>query len=105
MRKRGQQFVSIARLKNAFDRRSMFIGTLQGGIGLLLAGRMAYLSIAENEKYRTESKSNRVNLTLIPPRRGWILDRNGAPLASRSEERRVGKECVSTCRSRWWPNH
>src|SRR3546814_12841353 len=20
-----------------------------------------------------------------------------------SEERRVGKECVSTCRSRWWP--
>src|SRR3546814_18124649 len=23
----------------------------------------------------------------------------------RSEERRVGKECVSTCRSRWWPNH
>src|SRR3546814_16127262 len=23
----------------------------------------------------------------------------------RSEERRVGKECVSTCRSRWWPAH
>src|SRR3546814_7299600 len=23
----------------------------------------------------------------------------------RSEERRVGKECVSTCRSRWWPCH
>src|SRR3546814_9487506 len=23
----------------------------------------------------------------------------------RSEERRVGKECVSTCRSRWSPNH
>src|SRR3546814_12415448 len=22
--------------------------------------------------------------------------------ALRSEERRVGKECVSTCRSRWW---
>src|SRR3546814_4747844 len=24
---------------------------------------------------------------------------------TRSEERRVGKECVSTCRSRWWPDH
>src|SRR3546814_12089663 len=24
---------------------------------------------------------------------------------SRSEERRVGKECVSTCRSRWEPYH
>src|SRR3546814_8855399 len=23
----------------------------------------------------------------------------------RSEESRVGKECVSTCRSRWWPDH
>src|SRR3546814_17033376 len=23
----------------------------------------------------------------------------------RSEERRVGKECVSTCRSRWSPEH
>src|SRR3546814_13367004 len=23
----------------------------------------------------------------------------------RSEERRVGKECVCTCRSRWWPYH
>src|SRR3546814_11088698 len=29
-----------------------------------------------------------------------ILDR-----AIRSEERRVGKECVSTCRSRWSPYH
>src|SRR3546814_12535738 len=27
-----------------------------------------------------------------------------APLA-RSEERRVGHECVSTCRSRWWTDH
>src|SRR3546814_1511361 len=24
---------------------------------------------------------------------------------TRSEERRVGKECVSTCRSRWSPEH
>src|SRR3546814_2858766 len=28
-----------------------------------------------------------------------------APLQVRSEERRVGKECVSTCRSRWSPYH
>src|SRR3546814_5641272 len=26
-------------------------------------------------------------------------------IADRSEERRVGKECVRTCRSRWWPDH
>ncbi|MEM6476009.1 MAG: penicillin-binding protein 2 [Pseudomonadota bacterium] len=65
------------------------IGTVQGGIGVLLAGRMAYIAIAENEKYRLESESNRVNLSLIPPRRGWILDRNGAPLASNRADFRV----------------
>src|SRR3546814_17023853 len=27
------------------------------------------------------------------------------PLAERSEESRVGKECVSTCRYRWVPYH
>src|SRR3546814_6017107 len=27
------------------------------------------------------------------------------PFGERSEERRVGKECVSTCRSRWAPYH
>src|SRR3546814_17852700 len=32
----------------------------------------------------------------------WIFYIN---LPLRSEERRVGKECVSTCRSRWSPYH
>src|SRR3546814_6185003 len=32
-------------------------------------------------------------------------DREPALRAGRSEERRVGKECVSTCRSRWSPYH
>src|SRR3546814_15582638 len=30
---------------------------------------------------------------------------NRAHLGTRSEERRVGKECVSKCRSRWSPFH
>src|SRR3546814_847135 len=30
---------------------------------------------------------------------------NGKLIAMRSEERRVGKECVSTCRSLWSPYH
>src|SRR3546814_4154703 len=34
---------------------------------------------------------------------GRITD--GAAVRVRSEERRVGKECVSTCRSRWSPYH
>src|SRR3546814_11808569 len=35
---------------------------------------------------------------------GLRLDREEVK-AKRSEERRVGKECVSTCRSRWSPYH
>src|SRR3546814_12331836 len=30
---------------------------------------------------------------------------NGHIILDRSEERRVGKECLSTCRSRWSPTH
>src|SRR3546814_10104509 len=33
------------------------------------------------------------------------LSRDGGSGIERSEERRVGKECVSTCRSRWSPYH
>ncbi|MEL6877857.1 MAG: penicillin-binding protein 2 [Pseudomonadota bacterium] len=88
-RRRNQPVVNASTLKNTFDRRSMVIGSVMGGVGVLLAVRMGYLAIAENEKYRVESESNRVNLTLIPPRRGWILDRNGAPLASNRADFRV----------------
>src|SRR3546814_20605985 len=35
-----------------------------------------------------------------PDATGYLLT-----LSPRSEERRVGKECVSTCRSRWSPYH
>src|SRR3546814_14576275 len=34
-----------------------------------------------------------------------VLVTHDLELASRSEERRVGKECVSKCRSRWSPSH
>jgi penicillin-binding protein 2 len=76
-------------LADRFDRRTFVVGAIQGGIGLLLAARMGYIAVAENEKYEMEAESNRVNLTLIPPRRGWILDRNGSPLASNRADFRV----------------
>src|SRR3546814_4817203 len=34
-----------------------------------------------------------------------VADVRDGACSSRSEERRVGKECVSTCRSRWSPYH
>ncbi|MCW1428382.1 penicillin-binding protein 2 [Novosphingobium sp. JCM 18896] len=80
---------SPALLRQSFERRVVVLGAVQGGLGVLLASRLAYLSVAQNEKYQLEAESNRVNLTLIPPRRGWVLDRNGAPLASNRADFRV----------------
>lgn len=87
--KRITQHISSATLRHSFDRRSVVIGTMQGGVGVLLAARMGWIALAQNEKYATLAESNRVNLTLIPPRRGWLLDRNGAPLASNRADFRV----------------
>src|SRR3546814_16265278 len=45
---------------------------------------------------------------MVVPLFETIADLNAAPdimAAYRSEERRVGKECVSTSRSRWSPYH
>src|SRR3546814_10298938 len=35
----------------------------------------------------------------------WHIRADSPLVDGRSEERRVGKECVSTCRSRWSPYH
>ncbi|MGF7152821.1 penicillin-binding protein 2 [Novosphingobium gossypii] len=81
--------VTTGTLRNSFDRRTIIVGGIQGGIGCLLAARMTYLSVFENEKYKLKAESNRVNLSLMPPRRGWILDRHGQPLASNRADFRV----------------
>ncbi|MBB6124370.1 penicillin-binding protein 2 [Sphingobium subterraneum] len=81
--------VTEASLSFTFTRRAMVLGGLQGGIAALLAVRMAWISVAENEKYTLLSESNRVNLTLVPPRRGWIIDRHGKPLANNRTDFRV----------------
>src|SRR3546814_16500049 len=61
-------------------------------------------------KLRPEADQRRIGLELerrglemgcfVNNVRSW-----NTPLWSRSAERRVGKECVSTCRSRWSPYH
>src|SRR3546814_16087375 len=40
-----------------------------------------------------------------PALTGDITVQTAEVVDKRSEERRVGKECVSTCRARWAPNH
>ncbi|WP_336963233.1 penicillin-binding protein 2 [Sphingobium aquiterrae] len=87
--RKPRQVVTEGSQTFSFTRRAMVVGGIQGGIGALLAARMMWISVAENEKYKLLSESNRVNLTLIPPRRGWIIDRNGRPLANNKTDFRV----------------
>ena len=81
--------INSAQQSFTFTRRTMFIGGVQAAFGLVLAGRMSYIAVAENEKYKLLSESNRVNLTLIPPRRGWFIDRTGKPIATNRADFRV----------------
>src|ERR1041384_7509682 len=67
----------------------MLFGGGQAAIGSLLVGRMGWLAIAQNEKYQLLSESNRVQLIPVPPRRGWIIDRNGKPIAINKASFRV----------------
>ncbi len=72
-----------------FDRRALLLGGAQLTVGGLLIGRMAYISVVDGQRYRLMAESNRVNLTLVPPRRGWIIDRYGKALADNRVALRV----------------
>jgi penicillin-binding protein 2 len=85
----GKTLLSEPQQSLIFSRRAMLVSAAQMGVGALLAGRMGWIAIADNEKYTLLSESNRVNLTLIPPRRGWILDRRGKTIAGNRTDFRV----------------
>ena len=72
-----------------FSRRMAIAAGAQTVVGALLLSRLGWLAIAENEKYSLESESNRVQLIIVPPRRGWIVDRHGKPIAINRSDFRV----------------
>src|SRR3546814_15558838 len=55
----------------------------------------------EGSRYWDLLRWKRAESVINQPVRGWDVGQ----IETRSEERRVGKECVSTCRSRWSPYH
>src|SRR3546814_14236029 len=76
-------------------------------LGMLTAMKRGFDLLAEH-------KGITMNLASIPPEdpRTYAMIRAADTLGAfqiesraRSEERRVGQECVSTCRSRWSPYH
>jgi penicillin-binding protein 2 len=72
-----------------FSRRMAIAAGAQTTIGALLIGRLGWLAVAENQHYKLLAESNRVQLIIVPPRRGWIVDRKGQPIAINRSDFRV----------------
>ena len=89
MRNGGARAFTSDQPSLTFSRRMLLAGGVQAAIGGLLIGRLGWLSVAENERYQLMSESNRVQLIIVPPRRGWIIDRFGKPIAINRSDFRV----------------
>ncbi len=51
--------------------------------------RLGYLSVTQHKLYETKSEDNRVQMIVVPPRRGWIVDRNNKPMAINRSDFRI----------------
>ena len=73
----------------AITRRALLLGGVQIAAFGGLAARMYQLQVTEAERYRTLAEDNRVSPRLLPPERGLIVDRFGAPLALNRQTYRI----------------
>src|SRR3546814_19035523 len=83
-----------------------------GGLSVLDSARAllpqaSYVYVADSAGFPYGTKSEREIEARVPALLGRLAERYRPRLIviARSEERRVGEECVSTCRSRWSPYH
>src|SRR3546814_18765523 len=73
---------------------------------LLLLGLSGFaLTAASVTPQASEWYRARLGLSAAPSQPPAQADPLAEAILQRSEERRVGKECVSKCRSRWSPDH
>lgn len=72
-----------------FSRRALLLGGGMAATGGLLAARLAWLAVLEGERFSLKAEGNRVQNRLIPPRRGWIVDRHGKPIAMNRPDYRL----------------
>jgi penicillin-binding protein 2 len=78
-----------AQRQKLLGRRAALIAGAQAALVATLAGRMYLLQIVDAEQYRLLADENRINLRLLPPPRGRILDRFGVVLADNRHEYRA----------------
>ncbi|NBX73317.1 MAG: penicillin-binding protein 2 [Alphaproteobacteria bacterium] len=68
-----------------FTRRAFVVGGAQALAMALLTGRMVQLQLIESEKFQQLADNNRLQLRLIAPPRGQILDRSGVVIANTTQ--------------------
>lgn len=76
-------------LYRTFSRRAAILLGTQAVLFGALGARMYYLQVVEGDRYSLLAEENRINLRLLPPPRGRILDRFGVPLATNDQNYRV----------------
>ena len=72
-----------------FSRRAAILGGGKAILLSVLAGRMYQLQVLESDRYKLLAEENRINMRLLPPPRGRILDRAGLLLAGNRENFRA----------------
>ena len=72
-----------------FNRRSAMLLGSQAVLFSALVARMYYLQVLASARYKTLAEENRINLRLLPPPRGRVVDRFGVPIASNQKNYRV----------------
>ena len=103
---------SIRRANRVIQTRTFVLMLIMGiGMFFLLFFKLYNLQITRHEELQAKAVSQQTRSSVVTASRGAIYDASGNILAisstaetiflSRSEERRVGKEC----RSRWSPYH
>src|SRR3546814_16401693 len=71
------------------------------GLQLMLTHTYSgYPMVKEARRLIQEGELGKIRKVLVEYQQGWL-----SRMVYRSEERRVGKECVSTCRYRWSPEY
>lgn len=72
-----------------FTRRAFLIGGIQGALLGVMGARLGWLQIAEGRKYKTLADKNRINIKMLAPSRGEIVDRYGVAMAENIQNFRV----------------
>ena len=85
----GSSLEREAQRCHRFSRRAVALASVQALLVAALSGRLYQLQVLDSDYYKVLADENRINLRLVAPSRGRILDRFGAPLAENHQDYHV----------------